>query len=930
VAIGGLNIGDLLLTLLADGSMLKADIERQGLAAADAAGPKIGSSLGASIAAGLTKNGALIATIGKSLTKNLTVPIVAAGAIVTDVGLKFDTTLRQIVALTDITQAEIGGIRKQLLDLATVVGKSPTELGQAFYFLASGGFNAKESMDILTVSAKAAASGLGDTQDVAKVLGASINAFGKENLTAKDAADQLIRAIKDGTAEAPDFAGALGDVVGSAGLLGATFADTTGALAAMTLKGINADEAATSLNQIFRSLIKVTPQADKAFASVGLTAAGLKDELKQQGLIAVLQTLETAFKGNDEAAAKAFGNVRALRGVLALIGGDEGKSAARILKDVASGTTDLNSAFEQTDGPQRKINQALARLQVTMIKLGGDVLPVVVQLLNAFTRIVEKVSNAFEALPQPTRKFIIEMLALTAALGPVVLVAGKVIGAFGGMFKAINFLAKSRVAGKLADVLISPLIDGVSGLASKITAPLSKALGSAIEQIAATSVVSNATSSLGQFLGSTLGKAASVAFAAFLWVEVVNTYNQIKASLAAQNAGIDKEISQATAEQTTAQLEQTKAVVEKGLSDLSGVWDAGIFTTDARKRLEANLAEVNAELARRAAGFGPSIAGGIQDGQPVVNAALGQLIGPEAVANAVNGGPVDTSGGPPSAGKLSAAAYAAGKNIPDSIASGILKDQNKPVDALAILKDVMRRALTPAARIGRDIGILTSTLLARGLKDKRKVVSDEAKRVRAVAEKDLAQLILDGGQVGKKAADELAKKLHDKNPKVRAAARRVKAIVDSELQGTIKPAGDAGSAAGNAFITGLEKSVSRAMNLGITIRANEKGNRKQGKAIGGPVVAGVPVLVNEATPNSEYFVPSVSGRVVTRAQAAEAIAASSGMGGDTINIPVNVQGALPVRTARDIANEVKRHMELGLPPQRTYTAQYPRREATRP
>ncbi|RRH71263.1 phage tail tape measure protein [Falsigemmobacter faecalis] len=48
------------------------------------------------------------------------------------------------------------------------------------------------------------------------------------------------------------------------------------------------------------------------------------------------------------------------------------------------------------------------------------------------------------------------------------------------------------------------------------------------------------------------------------------------------------------------------------------------------------------------------------------------------------------------------------------------------------------------------------------------------------------------------------------------------------------------------------------------------------RATGGPVKAGVPYLVNENTPRSEYFVPSENGAVLTVAQAQAAMARASG------------------------------------------------------
>ena len=119
-------------------------------------------------------------------------------------------------------------------------------------------------------------------------------------------------------------------------------------------------------------------------------------------------------------------------------------------------------------------------------------------------------------------------------------------------------------------------------------------LAGALNKVPGSGAVKGAASNVGKFLGTTLGKFAAVGIAGVLLVEVVNTYNQVKAQIAEQNAEISGNVAKQVATGTTASLETSKAALEKGLQDINGVWDAGLFTTDSRKKLEADLAAVNA------------------------------------------------------------------------------------------------------------------------------------------------------------------------------------------------------------------------------------------------------------------------------------------------------------------------------------------------
>lgn len=398
--------------------------------------------------ASLGRLGGRMQSVGNSLTANLTVPILGLGAATSKMGLDFDTTLRQIVGLTDVTQDQIGGIRQELLKLAPEVGKGPQELAEAFYFVASAGFTADEALDVLETSAKAAAAGLGETQSVAQVLGSVINAYGKENITAARAADILVEAISQGTAEAPEFASVIGRVAPTAAALGVTFDQVAASLAGMTLTGLSAEESATSLNQVFVSLLKPTVQAEGAMSDLGLSAEGLRKQLREEGLLTTLRTLEERFAGNEEAAAAVFGNVRALRGVTSLLTLDS-EQLNSVFGKVDDSLGRLQQGYEDTEGPQRDIDRAMADLRVTAIELGEDVLPVMVDVLQELAGGARELADWWRSLDDDTKKFVVQMAAVIAVAGPLIRILGTLTSGFGGLLKAVGFLAGEKGIPKL-------------------------------------------------------------------------------------------------------------------------------------------------------------------------------------------------------------------------------------------------------------------------------------------------------------------------------------------------------------------------------------------------------------------------------------------------------------------------------------------------
>lgn len=416
----------------------------------------------------LTKAGKAITGVGESWSRNITAPIAVAGGVVTKFGLDFDTTMSEVVALTSVTEDQIGGIREELMKLGPEVGKSPQELAEAFYFVASAGFDGAEAMDVLKSAAKAASAGLGDTSTVAKVVGTAINAYGRENITAAQATDTLVAAIGEGSAEAPEFAGALGNVIGSAAQIGASFADVTAAIAAMTNVGIGAEEAVTSLNQVFVSLFKPTAEASEALADMGLSAAGLRQMIAEQGLLPTLQLLSDKFEGNAEATAQVFGNVRALRGVLALTGGDVEKTTGIFerMQDTVGATGEAFDSVAKSDA--FKFRQAMAQMQATAIELGADVLPVVVRVMGKIADAAKGLSEWWSTLDHDQKELIVSALAWIAIAGPLLVAIGKLTTGVGQLFKAFAFITGSKgiplVIAKLGGLRAALLAGGVVGI----------------------------------------------------------------------------------------------------------------------------------------------------------------------------------------------------------------------------------------------------------------------------------------------------------------------------------------------------------------------------------------------------------------------------------------------------------------------------------
>ena len=140
------------------------------------------------------------------------------------------------------------------------------------FFITSAGLRGQVALETLEASAKAAAVGLGDTATIADLATSALNAYGSDVLSAADATDVMVAAVREGKLEADALTGSMGRVLPVSSQMGIKFNEVGAAFAAMSRTGTGANEAATQLRSIMVTLLKPTKQAEEALAEMGLSS----------------------------------------------------------------------------------------------------------------------------------------------------------------------------------------------------------------------------------------------------------------------------------------------------------------------------------------------------------------------------------------------------------------------------------------------------------------------------------------------------------------------------------------------------------------------------------------------------------------------------------------------------------------------------------
>jgi len=391
--------------------------------------------------------------LGRTMTTRVTLPLVGVGAAAVKVAADFEKSMTSITALVGVAREEVQRMEGDVRSMAVQFGKSGTEAANALFFITSAGLRGSVATDTLAASLKASAIGLGDTATIADLATSALNAYGADTLSASQATDVLTAAVREGKLEAGELAGSMGRVLPLASAMNVSFNEVGAAFAALSRTGTNAAEAATQIRGILASLLRPTKQAEEALEGMGLSSEGLRRQMREEGLLATLKTLSEEFAGNEAAAASVFGNIRALSGVLDLMGANVATTEA-IFASMADTTGAVDNAFEVvSETASFQFQQAMAEIKESMLTLGQSIMPMVTDALGIMVDIVRDITGAFSGLDDNTKTIIGVIAGITAVAGPAALAVGALSKAFTLLAANPAYLAIGAAIGGIAIAL---------------------------------------------------------------------------------------------------------------------------------------------------------------------------------------------------------------------------------------------------------------------------------------------------------------------------------------------------------------------------------------------------------------------------------------------------------------------------------------------
>ena len=402
------------------------------------------------------KAGKTISSVGAAITMGITAPVAAFGATaVTEFG-NVDKELRLVQQTMGSTDGEADKLRKTMQDAAAQSVFGMQDAADATLNFARAGFDAKQAGDMLAPSLNLAAGTATDLSAVTEGLGSTIKAFGADSADATAYVDILAKAQSQANTTIENLFDAMRTGGSAVKTVGWDIKDLSVATGVLGDAMISGSEAGNAFKTGLARLASPPKAAEAAMESYGIELFNQDGTMKS--FIETQSILHDKFsKMTDQeqmAAASAIFGKNQMTKWLALI--QRSPADVQKMSDSLDGLS--GTAKKQSDALMSGVGGSIEKLKSSFDVLKNDIGGIVGDIVKPVIDKVTEMMDAFRKLPDETKKNIVSTVLKIAALGPALLIFGKVVMMVGTVMKVMSRLgAAFKAAGSLAALVASPM-----------------------------------------------------------------------------------------------------------------------------------------------------------------------------------------------------------------------------------------------------------------------------------------------------------------------------------------------------------------------------------------------------------------------------------------------------------------------------------------
>jgi len=394
--------------------------------------------------------------------------VVGMGAAAVKTTADFDAEMSTVQSISGATGDDFDALRDKALEMGSTTAFSASEAASAMEYMAMAGWSTEDMLDGIAGVMNAAAASGEDLAATSDILTDGLTAFGLAASDSAHFADVLVAAGNNANTsvammgETFKYAGAV------CGTLGITVEDCAIATGLMGNAGIKASQAGTALRSGLSKLIDPTTEAAKAMEQYGFNIATTEDG--SVDFMGTMQNLRSAMGDLDattqaQALSTIFGT-EAMSGWAAIVSASDADFQSLTEAIYGCEGAAEAAAAVKLDNLSGQITILKSTIEGIAIQIGDILMPTI---RNVVARIQEWAA-AFAAADEDTKKTILTVAGVVAAIGPLILGVSKVIKTVKNVVNAFKLMKTGLAAVKVALAGVSAPVLAVAAVVAALVA----------------------------------------------------------------------------------------------------------------------------------------------------------------------------------------------------------------------------------------------------------------------------------------------------------------------------------------------------------------------------------------------------------------------------------------------------------------------------
>ena len=399
--------------------------------------------------------GKTIANAGATLTKAVTLPIAGVATAAVKTAADFEAAMSEVGAISGASGEDMAKLTAKAKEMGATTAFSASESAEAMKYMAMAGWKTADMTEgIAGIMNLAAASGE-DLATTSDIVTDGLTAFGMAAKESGRFADVMAATSSNANTNVALMGETFKYCASTAGAMGYSVEDISVAIGIMGNAGIKGSMAGTTLKNTIANLAKPTDAQAAVMKKLGISLTDSSGNMKS--FAEVMDNLRSSFSGLSEtekaAAATTLAGKESMAGLLTIVNAsteDFDKLTAAINGSSGSAEEMAAKMLDNLNGQLTLLKSAVEGIAIT---IGNKLMPYVKTAVSWVQKAADYINNLNDAQLDN----IIKWAGIAAAIGPVVMIFGKIVTAVGTAQRIFGTITKTIANfGGIMGVITSP------------------------------------------------------------------------------------------------------------------------------------------------------------------------------------------------------------------------------------------------------------------------------------------------------------------------------------------------------------------------------------------------------------------------------------------------------------------------------------------